>query len=125
MAKSEREPRRPMIRVEHHALGPRVYVLGVRVQEWHLGCGLLVLLLGLNVAGILTGGLPAYVLGFLGSWLIAKDWRDVTGLRRDTGAWRLGFHRPPSELRPTRRGDWVPKLAALMVAGAAVASFTS
>jgi lysyl-tRNA synthetase class 2 len=65
------------------------------------------------------------MVGFLGTWLIAKDWRDLTGAQRDTGAWRLGFHRPPSDLRPTRRGDWVPKLAALVVAGTAVASFIS
>lgn len=118
-------PGRRPLRVEHHAFGPRVYVLGVRVHEWHLGCGVLLALLGIDLAGILTGGLPAYAIGFLGSWLIAKDWRDLTGAQRDTGAWRLGFHRPRSELRTVRPGDWMPKLAALVVAATAVASFTS
>src|SRR6478736_2752746 len=125
MSDSESGPVRRLLRVEHHALGPRVYVLGARIHEWHLGCGVLLLLLGLDLGGVLTGGLAAYAIGFLGSWLIAKDWRDLTGAQRDTGAWRLGFHRPPSELRPARRGDWVPKLAALVVATTAIASFTS
>ena len=125
MSDTESGSVRRLLRVEHHALGPRVYVLGARIHEWHLGCGVLLLLLGLDLAGILTGGLAAYAIGFLGSWLIAKDWRDLTGAQRDTGAWRLGFHRPPSELRPARRGDWVPKLAALVVAATAIASFTS
>ena len=125
MSERESVSGRRVLRVEHHALGPRVYVVGVRVHEWHLGLGVLLVLLGLDAVGVLTGGLLAYALGFLGAWLIAKDWRDLTGAQRDTGAWRLGFHRPPSELRPTRRGDWVPKLSSLVVAATAVASFTS
>src|SRR6478735_7897699 len=125
MSDTESGSVRRLLRVEHHALGPRVYVLGARIHEWHLGCGVLLLLLGLDLGGVLTGGLAAYAIGFLGGWLIAKDWRDLTGAQRDTGAWRLGFHRPPSELRPARRGDWVPKLAALVVATTAIASFTS
>ncbi len=114
-----------LVRVELHALGPRVYVLGLRIHEWHLGLGVLLLLLALDLSGWLTGGLAAYAIGLVGSWLIAKDWRDLTGAQRDTGAWRLGFHRPPSELRPARRGDWVPKLAAFVVAGIAVSSYAS
>ncbi len=116
---------RRLVRVEHHALGPRVYALGIRVHEWHLGCGVLLALGALDLQGVLTGGLLAYGMGLLGCWLIAKDWRDLTGAQRDTGAWRLGFHRPPSELRPARRGEWVPKLAAIVVAATAIASFTS
>src|SRR2546430_14128826 len=33
-----------VLRIDRHRLGPRVYVLGARVHEWHLGA---VLLLGL------------------------------------------------------------------------------
>jgi lysyl-tRNA synthetase class 2 len=124
---SERKPvrARRLLRVESHSLGPRVYVLGIRVHEWHLGAAVLLTLLGLDLTGILTGGLQAYAIGLLGSWLIAKDWRDLTGARRDTGSWRLGFHRPVSELRPARRGDWLPKFAAVVVAASAIASFSS
>jgi lysyl-tRNA synthetase, class II len=117
--------KRRVLRVEHHALGPRVHVLGVRVHEWHLGAAVLAVALVLDLSDILTGGLTAYAIGLAGCWLVAKDWRDLTGAQRDTGAWRLGFHRPPSELRPARRGEWVPKLAALVVAATAIASFTS
>ena len=31
-----------MIRVESHALGPRCFVAGLRVHEWHLGLATLV-----------------------------------------------------------------------------------
>src|SRR5437667_4624829 len=115
----------PTLRIERHPLGPRVHVLGLRVHEWHLGSVLLVSLGLLAVTGILTGGLLAYAVGLAGCWLVAKDWRDLTGARRDTGCWRVGFHRPPSEVRPQRRGDWVPKLAALVVAATALASLAS
>src|SRR5437870_2614006 len=36
-----------MIRLHRHRLGPRVYVLGRRIHEWHLGAVL--------VAGVLAG----------------------------------------------------------------------
>jgi lysyl-tRNA synthetase class 2 len=102
-----------------------VYVLGVRVHEWHLGAALLVALGVLAVKGVLADGLLAYFVGFVGCWLVAKDWRDLTGAQRDTAAWRLGFHRPPSAMRPCRRGDWVPKLSAIIVDASALASLVS
>ncbi len=114
-----------MIRIEQHALGPRVFILGRRIHEWHLGVGILTVLLLLDVTDVLTGGLLAYALAFVGLWAILKDWRDITPSRRDTAAWTLGLHRPPMALRPARRGDWVPPLAAIVVAAAAVASLVS
>jgi hypothetical protein len=33
-----------VLRIDRHRLGPRVYVLGTRVHEWHLGVALLVAL---------------------------------------------------------------------------------
>src|SRR5205823_5608823 len=69
----------PALRIERHPLGPRVHVLGLRVHEWHLGALLLVALGLVAVTGVLTGGLLAYAVGLAGCWLVAKDWRDLTG----------------------------------------------
>ena len=63
-----------------------------------------------------VGLVPALVIGLVGVWLVAKDWPDLTRTRRDTAAWRLGIHRRPLRLRPFRRLDDVPGLAALAVA---------
>ena len=113
------------MRLERHALGPRVYLLGWRIHEWHLGAAVLGALALLDGTGILNGGLFEYVLAIVGLWLVVKDWRDVTASGRDTGAWRLGMHRPPSLIRPAHRGDWVPALAAGIVAATAIASLIS
>jgi lysyl-tRNA synthetase class 2 len=116
---------RPMIRVQRHALGPRVFVAGRRVHEWHLGA---VILLVLGVAGWsdwVTGGVGPYLAAAVGGWLVAKDWRDLTPSGRDTAAWRVGFHRRPTFVHAPRRGDWVPTVAACMVAATAVASLLS
>jgi lysyl-tRNA synthetase, class II len=116
---------RSLVRVERHALGPRVYVAGRRVHEWHLGAGILAALVAAALAGALTGGVGWYFAATGGAWLVAKDWRDLTRSGRDTAAWRIGFHRRPTLVQPPRRGDWVPALAAVMVAATAVASIIS
>ncbi len=101
-----------MIRLHRHRLGPRVYLLGQRVHEWHLGLGL--------VAGVLTGRvadawrlslLPVLALS-LGIWLLVKDWQDLVPSRRDTAAWRVGLHRRTAPLRAIRRGEGLPAFAA-------------
>ena len=104
-----------MLRFERHRLGLRAYLLGRRIHEWHLGVAALV---GAGIAGALhmLGLVPAVVIGLIGVWLVAKDWHDLTQKRRDTAAWRLGLHRRPLRLRPFRRLDDVPGLAALAVA---------
>ena len=38
-----------MLRIDRHRLGPRVYVLGTRIHEWHLGAALL---LGLGLGAL-------------------------------------------------------------------------
>ena len=114
-----------MVRIERHALGPRVYILGLRIHEWHLGVGILMVLAVLDVTDVLTGGIGAYTLAFVGIWAVAKDWRDITPSRRDTASWTLGLHRPPRALRPTQRADWVPPLTAIVVAATAIASLAS
>src|SRR5436190_10688438 len=106
-------------RIERHRLGPRVYGLGARWHDWHLG---LLALAGVAV-GLLTGvvdaGLPVGLAALAGVWLIAKDWRDLTARRRDTAAWRLGLHRRPYPLRRFRKSDPLPLLAALAAAAIA------
>jgi lysyl-tRNA synthetase, class II len=88
-----------------------VYVLGRRIHEWHLGAAL--------VAGALIGmawdawdvSPIAGVVGGIGLWLVAKDWRDIVPSRRDTAAWHFGFHRPTAPLRSIRRGEGLPSVA--------------
>ncbi len=103
-----------MLRIERHRLGPRVYVLGARVHEWHLGAGLLLALTAAFLAHRVDGdGHVAAAALFGGIWLLAKDWRDVVPSRRDTAAWCLGLHTRPHALRAVRRAAALPRLAAL------------
>jgi lysyl-tRNA synthetase, class II len=109
----QRCPRRLRPHVDRHALGPRIYVLGVRLHEWHLGVAIF-LALGVGIAtGIVHDTLPTVLAGAAGLWLVAKDWRDISPARRDTGAWRLGLHKPPPPLRRLRRAEPLPTLAAI------------
>ena len=102
-----------MLRIERHRLGPRVYVLGTRVHEWHLG---LAILLALGSAALLDhagSGFGTLALASAGVLLIVKDWRDLVPSKRDTAAWRLGLHMEPLPLRAVQRADPLPKLVAL------------
>jgi lysyl-tRNA synthetase, class II len=102
------------VRVERHALGPRVYVAGRRVHEWHAGAGLGAVAAVAALLGL--GMVPVTALGALAVWLIGKDWRDVHPATRDTAAWSVGIHRVP-DLGPQRRMlDRVPPLAAATTA---------
>jgi len=86
-----------VLRLERHRLGPRVYVLGLRIHEFALGFGVLGILLvggvaewwGLHVRELATGG--------FGGWLVAKDWRDLFPSKRNTGRWSLLPHRVPRD----------------------------
>ena len=100
-----------MIRVLRHPHGPRVYALGRRIHEWHLGLALLLAVPAGRAAGAwhLTPG-PAIAFA-LGAFLVVKDWRDLVPSKRDTGAWRLGIHRRALPLRAMRRGEGLPALA--------------
>src|SRR6266511_5047893 len=77
-----------IVRIERHELGPRIYLAGLRLHEWHLG---LAILLGLAIgaaAGLVRDALPAVLAVAAATWLIAKDWRDILPRHRDTRAWR-------------------------------------
>jgi lysyl-tRNA synthetase class 2 len=114
-----------VLRIDRHRLGPRVYLLGARVHEWHLGVGLL---LGLAVGGLfdrVDDNLATAAAVVAGVWLVAKDWRDLFPAHRDTAAWRLGLHMRVHPLRAVRRADPLPKLAALTAGLAGLVNLAS
>jgi lysyl-tRNA synthetase, class II len=111
------------VRLERHRLGPRVFVLGVRVHEWHLGLAVAAAYAAAVRLGILHVRYgAALVLPLTGLWLIAKDWRDLFRSQRDTASWQLGLHRRVPPLRPVRRFDSLPALTAALALLAAVAN---
>lgn len=112
-------------RIERHSLGPRVYFLGRRWHDWHLGLFVLAALAVGALAGLVHDGFLIGLVVLIGMWLIAKDWRDLTSHRRDTAAWRLGLHRRPHPLRTFRRADPLPALTAIAAAAIALADLAS
>lgn len=114
-----------MLRIDNHRLGPRVYVLGARVHEWHLGAGVLLALAFGAALDRVDPGLASAAAVLLGVWLVAKDWRDLVPSQRDTASWRLGLHGRAAPLRAVRRGDPLPKLAALGTALAGLVNLAS
>jgi lysyl-tRNA synthetase class 2 len=113
------------VRIERHPLGPRVYLLGVRCHEWHLGLLILVALGVGALAGVVHDGFTSVLAVGAAVWLVLKDWRDLTRRHRDTGAWRIGLHRPPATLRRLRRADSIPLLAGTGVAVVAMVNLLS
>ena len=86
-----------MLKLERHRLGPRIYVCGIRVHEVAFGLAVLgVLAIGgvVDVWGLTHG---TELTGVFGSWLVAKDWRDLFPSRRNTASWSLLPHRVPKD----------------------------
>jgi lysyl-tRNA synthetase class 2 len=113
------------LRVERHPLGPRCYVLGLRVHECFVGIGLLAAA-ALAVAVHLHP--PFHViaaLAALGGWMVVKDWRDFFPSLRDRAAWSAGVHRPRMALRAVRRGDRLPGALGLLAVVAALVNVAS
>jgi hypothetical protein len=86
-----------VLRLERHTLGPRVYLCGFRVHEFALGFAVLAALLAGGFAEAWELTRATVVAGFIGSWLVAKDWRDLFASKRDTAAWSLLPHRVPKD----------------------------
>jgi hypothetical protein len=84
-----------VVRLERHELGPRVYVLGLRVHEVGVGLAVLapLLIFGATDHWEVTRRFLAAVV--FGGWLVAKDWRDIFPSRRNTAAWSPLLHRKP------------------------------
>jgi lysyl-tRNA synthetase class 2 len=117
--------RRPVLRVERHALGVRISVLGQRVHEWQLGAVVLLTLAVGALTGHVHASFAAILAALAGLWLVAKDWHDLVPARRDTAAWRVGLHRRPHPLRKVRRADPLPALAGLGAVAVAVVNVVS
>jgi lysyl-tRNA synthetase class 2 len=113
-----------VLRIDRHRLGPRVYVLGARVHEWHLGAALL---LGLAVAAVFSDveGMRGGTAALAGVWLIGKDWRDMIPSKRDSTAWSLGLHVRVPPLRTVRRAAALPRVAALAAVLAGLVNLAS
>ncbi len=103
----------PMLRLDRHPLGPRLYVLGARLHEWHLGAALLLCLAAGGLLDRIEPSLASAVALTAGIWLVVKDWRDILPARRDTAEWRLGLHGRVIPLRACHRADPLPRLAAV------------
>ena len=89
-----------MLRFERHSLGPRVFILGRRIHEWHLG----LLVIPGAVAAALVGRIgpgTALVASLLGAWLVVKDWPDLTRHGRRGGTSTTSRSSPPSPLPPS------------------------
>jgi lysyl-tRNA synthetase class 2 len=114
---------RRLAEVQQHQLGPRLWIAGVRIHEWHAGVVLL-LAAGVTVDMGLPL-LPTLIAALAGAWLLIKDWNDLFPSRRDTAAWRVAVHRRPRSLRRERRADWLPSAAGLAVGAVAVMNIAS
>ncbi len=84
-----------MLRLERHPLGPRVYLLGLRIHEFALGFAVLAVLAAGGVVEFWGVSRPTEAATLMGSWLVAKDWRDLFPSRRNTARWSLLPHRVP------------------------------
>jgi lysyl-tRNA synthetase, class II len=115
----------PIVRVDRHPLGARLYLLGERIHEWHLGAAIL-LVLGIGAAADqVEPKLPTILGALAGIWLVGKDWNDLVPSRCDSAAWSLGLHRRPYPLRKLRRADPLPTLAAAGAAAVAAVNLAS
>jgi lysyl-tRNA synthetase, class II len=114
-----------MLRIDRHRLGPRVYVLGARVHEWHLGAAVLLALTGALAFDRIEQRVTALAIASAGVWLVAKDWQDLLPSRRDTAAWRLGLHTCPAPLARVERFAPLPRLAAILAVLAGLVNLAS
>jgi lysyl-tRNA synthetase class 2 len=100
-----------LFRIQRHDLGPRLYVLGMRVHECHAGIVLAGAAMLTLFAGWPVPRLPVLGLLLVGLWLLSKDWRDLFPHLRDSAAWSAGIHQPPAPLRKRGPGHWLAPLA--------------
>ena len=88
-----------MLRLERHRLGPRVYVLGLRIHEFALGFAVIGVLLVGGWAEFWDLTRRTEGLALFGTWLVAKDWRDLFPSKRNTASWSVLPHRVPRDRR--------------------------
>lgn len=113
-----------MIRVETHRLGPRVYLLGMRVHEVAVGLAVLAVVALLLAFGIVRPGEEVLAAAGVGAWLVWKDWRDLVPRWRNTCSHRrLGAHRRPTTAAAPRSA--APAFAAAAVLGLVLLQFVA
>jgi lysyl-tRNA synthetase class 2 len=101
-----------IVQLERNPRGPRLYVLGRRTHECHLGLALLAADLAGWAARLWPLSLWSGAVIAIAAWMIAKDWRDLVPSRlRDTGTWHLGIHGRFAPLRALRYADGLPTFA--------------
>ena len=109
-------------RIESHELGPRLFVAGRRIHEWHAGVALVACALAIPQ---LRDSVAGWTVGLIGAWLFIKDWNDLFPSRRDTAAWGVAPHRRPQPLRPQQRAAWLPSFAGWLAAIAGLVNIAS
>jgi hypothetical protein len=87
----------PVLRLERHRLGPRVYLFGLRIHEFALGFAVLAILIAGGVAEAWDLTRRTEFAALFGTFLIGKDWRDLFPSKRNTAAWSLLPHRVPRD----------------------------
>jgi len=92
-----------MLRFERHRLGPRVYLLGLRIHEFALGFAVIGVLLVGGWADVWDLTRRTEVAALFGTWLVGKDWRDLFPSKRNTASWSLLPHRVPRDKRQRER----------------------
>ncbi len=98
---------------------------GLRIHEFQVGFLVLAAAAIARGFGWIGSGQLFYAIVIAGAWLVAKDWRDITPHRRDTGSWSLWFHRPVPLLRAHHRGAWVPRVLGMFVGVTAAINLVS
>jgi lysyl-tRNA synthetase, class II len=114
-----------IVKVERNPKGPRLFVFGQRIHECHLGLALLAVVLIGWLAAVWSLSVWSGVALLVAGWMVAKDWRDLVPSLRDTGAWRLGVHRPFAPLRALRYADGLPMLAGSVAFAVGVVNLVS
>jgi hypothetical protein len=87
-----------IVRIERHALGPRVHVFGRRIHEYECGTAVLAGAPFGPLAGSELVSLWTIAPLLVGLWLVVKDWPDLFPATRDKASWRLGVHRLPTRV---------------------------
>ena len=114
-----------ILRVERNPRGPRLFVLGRRVHEYHAGLALLLALLVGQLVHLSPDSAWLGLAALVGIWMVVKDWRDLVPSLRDTGAWRLGVHGRFAPLRALRYADGLPMLAGAVAFAIGVVNLVS
>src|SRR5438094_3364831 len=116
---------RAIVDIERNPRGPRLFVLGRRVHECHVGLGLLVALRLGGLAGLWPFSDEEALVALVGAYMLVKDWRDLLPSLRDTGAWRIGIHGRFAPLRALRYADGLPVLAGAVALAIGIVNLVS